>query len=197
METIVFATNNPNKIREVQQLLGSSYRFLSLEEVGCTEELPETSPTLEENALEKARHLHYNYHHHDCFSEDTGLEVEALDGAPGVITARYAGPERDANLNMQKLLRELAPHANRKARFRTVIALILNGQEHLFEGIVEGSISHELQGEDGFGYDPVFIPEGQTRTFALMSKEEKNAVSHRGRAIAKLQAFLEKQLNHG
>jgi XTP/dITP diphosphohydrolase len=196
METIVFATNNPNKIREVQQLLGSSYQFLSLKEVGCTEELPETSPTLEGNALEKARHLHDNYHH-DCFSEDTGLEVEALDGAPGVITAMYAGPERDASLNMQKLLRELAPHANRKAQFRTVIALIINEQEHLFEGIVEGSISHNLHGEDGFGYDPIFIPDGQTRTFAQMRKEEKNAISHRGRAIAKLQAFLEKQISHG
>lgn len=196
MKTIVFATNNPNKIREVQQLLGSNYQFLSLEEVGCTEELPETSATLEGNALEKARHLNHNYHH-DCFSEDTGLEVEALGGAPGVITAMYAGPERDANLNMQKLLRELAPHAHRKARFRTVIALILKGKEYLFEGIVEGSISHELRGEDGFGYDPVFIPVGETRTFAQMAKEEKNAVSHRGRAIAQLQAFLEKQFNHG
>ncbi|WP_367389394.1 non-canonical purine NTP diphosphatase [Lewinella sp. LCG006] len=196
METIVFATNNPNKIREVQQLLGSNYQFLSLEEVGCMEELPETSPTLEGNALEKARHLYHHYHH-DCFSEDTGLEVEALNGAPGVITARYAGPERDARLNMQKLLRELGPHTNRKARFRTVIALIINGKEYLFEGIVNGSISHELQGEDGFGYDPVFIPEGENRTFAQMSKEEKNAVSHRGRAIAKLQDFLKKQLHHG
>jgi XTP/dITP diphosphohydrolase len=196
METIVFATNNPNKIREVQQLLGSSYQFLSLKEVGCTEELPETSPTLEGNALEKARHLYHNYHH-DCFSEDTGLEVEALDGAPGVITAMYAGPERDAQLNMNKVLRELAPHSNRKAQFRTVIALIIKGKEYLFEGIVEGVISPDLQGEDGFGYDPIFIPEGETRTFAQMSKEEKNAVSHRGRAIAKLQAFLEKPFNHG
>jgi len=196
METIVFATNNPNKIREVQQLLGSSYQFLSLKEVGCTEELPETSPTLEGNALEKARHLYHNYHH-DCFSEDTGLEVEALDGAPGVITAMYAGPERDAQLNMNKVLRELAPHSNRKAQFRTVIALIIKGKEYLFEGIVEGVISPNLQGEDGFGYDPIFIPEGETRTFAQMSKEEKNAVSHRGRAIAKLQAFLEKPFNHG
>ncbi len=196
METIVFATNNPNKIKEVQQLLGSSYQFLSLKEVGCTEELPETTPTLEGNALEKARHLYHNYHH-DCFSEDTGLEVEALDGAPGVITAMYAGPERDANLNMQKVLRELATHANRKARFRTVIALIIKGQEHLFEGIVEGAISHNLQGEDGFGYDPIFMPEGEARTFAQMSKEEKNAISHRGRAIAKLQAFLGKPFNHG
>ncbi|WP_020539616.1 RdgB/HAM1 family non-canonical purine NTP pyrophosphatase [Lewinella cohaerens] len=196
METIVFATNNPNKIREVQQLLGSNYQFLSLEEVGCQEELPETSPTLEGNALEKARYLLQNYHQ-DCFSEDTGLEVEALDGAPGVITARYAGAERDPDLNMQKLLRELAPFPNRKARFRTVIALLLKGEEYLFEGIVEGEISTELQGEDGFGYDPVFMPEGQSRTFAQMSKAEKNAISHRGRAIAKLQAFLEKQADHG
>ena len=196
METIVFATNNPNKIREVQQLLGSNYQFLSLEEVGCQEELPETSPTLEGNALEKARHLLQHYHQ-DCFSEDTGLEAEALDGAPGVITARYAGPERDPHSNMQKLLRELAPFPNRKARFRTVIALLLKGKEYLFEGIVEGEISTELQGEDGFGYDPVFMPEGQSRTFAQMSKAEKNAISHRGRAIAKLQAFLEKQADHG
>lgn len=193
MNTLVFATNNPNKIREVQQLLGDNYRFLSLEAVGCREELPETSPTLEGNALQKARYLHEHFQH-DCFSEDTGLEVEALNGAPGVITARYAGPERDAQQNMQKLLKELSVHANRKARFRTVIALILNGQEYLFEGIVEGEISTDLQGKDGFGYDPVFLPEGSKRTFAQMSKEEKNAISHRARAIAKLQAFLEKQL---
>jgi XTP/dITP diphosphohydrolase len=193
METLVFATNNPNKIREVQELLGDRYNFLSLQDVGCHEELPETSPTLEGNALQKARYLHQHYGH-DCFSEDTGLEVVALNGAPGVITAHYAGPERDADQNMNKVLHELAQQDHREARFRTVIALIRNGQEHLFEGIVAGEISTQPQGVDGFGYDPIFLPEGSNRTFAQMSKEEKNAISHRGRAIAKLHAFLEKDL---
>lgn len=190
MKSIVFATNNANKIREVQALLGNKYQFLSLEDVSCTEEIPETSPTIPGNALQKARYLNENYQH-DCFSEDTGLEVDALDGAPGVITARYAGPERDALANMQKLLHELSAHQDRSAQFRTVIALILDGQEHLFEGIVRGKISASQQGDGGFGYDPVFIPDGHTRTFAQMSADEKNAISHRGRAVAKLQVFLE------
>lgn len=190
MKTIVFATNNPNKVREVKQLLGNHYNFLSLAEAGCTEELPETSPTLEGNALQKARHLHQHYGQPSCFSEDTGLEVYALGMAPGVITARYAGPSRDAQANMQKLLTELASHTDRRARFRTVIALILDGEEHLFEGIVEGQIAASLEGEGGFGYDPIFIPEGHDTTFAQMSSDAKNAISHRGRAVAKLQAFL-------
>lgn len=193
METLVFATNNPNKIREVQELLGDRYNFLSLKDVGCHEELPETSPTIEGNALQKARYLHQHYGH-DCFSEDTGLEVVALKGAPGVITAHYAGPERDAHQNMSKVLHEMAQQDHREARFRTVIALIMDGKEHLFEGIVAGEISTQPQGTDGFGYDPIFLPEGSNRTFAQMSKEEKNAISHRGRAIAKLHAFLEKDL---
>ncbi len=188
MKTIVFATNNHNKIREAQTLLGKQYTFLSLEEVGCLEELPETSPSLEGNALQKARYLYDNYGK-DCFSEDTGLEVQALDGAPGVITARYAGPERDPIANMEKLLSALSGHQNRKARFRTVIALILEGREHLFEGIVNGEIAFQRSGTDGFGYDPVFIPDGYQTTFAEMTAAEKNAISHRARAIAKLQAF--------
>ena len=190
MRSIVFATNNPNKIREVKALLGQQYEFLSLTDVGCEEEIPETSPTIPGNALQKARYLHENYQK-DCFSEDTGLEIDALDGAPGVITARYAGPERDAQANMNKLLKELEGKENRGAQFRTVIALIIDGQEHLFEGIVRGQIAHKQQGEGGFGYDPVFIPEGHEITFAEMSAAEKNAISHRGRAVAKLQAFLQ------
>lgn len=190
MKTIVFATNNAHKIREVQALLGDSYEFLSLADVGCQEELPETSPSLEGNALQKARYL-YQHYGRDCFSEDTGLEVDALDGAPGVITARYAGPQRSAQDNMAKLLQELAPKTNRSAQFRTVIALILDGQEYLFEGISRGQIAASTSGTKGFGYDPLFIPEGHTTTFAEMTAEAKNAISHRGRAVVKLQAFLE------
>lgn len=192
MKNIVFATNNANKIREVQQLLGSSYNFLSLQDIGCLIDLPETSPTLEGNALQKARYVKDNFGE-DCFSEDTGLEVAALDNAPGVITARYAGPQRSSSDNMSKLLEELKPHKDRSARFRTVLALLMDGEEHLFEGIVNGTISSGINGEGGFGYDPVFIPEGYDISFAEMPASEKNAISHRGRAIAKLRAFLEQQ----
>ena len=190
--TIVFATNNAHKIREVQQLLGADYRFLSLADIGCSEELPETSPTLEGNALQKARYVRDNFGY-NCFSEDTGLEVVALDGAPGVITALYAGEQRSPADNMAKLLAELAGKHNRQARFRTVIALLLNGEEHLFEGIVNGTISAQQSGVAGFGYDPVFVPEGHTVTFAEMPAAAKNEISHRGRAVAKLQAFLAPQ----
>lgn len=189
MKTLVFATNNPNKIKEVKALLGHDYNFLSLKDVGCLEDIPETRPTIEGNAIQKAEYLRDNYQH-DCFSEDTGLEVKALNGAPGVITARYAGPQRNATDNMNKLLQELGHHTDRSARFKTVIALIIDGQTHLFEGIVNGTISEHIHGAGGFGYDPVFIPKGHTTTFAEMSPAEKNAISHRGRAIAKLHAFL-------
>jgi len=192
MKTIVFATNNAHKISEVQQLLGASYHFLSLTDIGCFEELPETSSTLEGDALQKARYVrdHFGY---DCFSEDTGLEVAALNGAPGVITARYAGEQRNPEDNMAKLLAELAGNNNRQARFRTVIALLIADEEHLFEGIVNGTISEHQSGAAGFGYDPVFVPAGYQVTFAEMPPTAKNAISHRGRAVAKLQAFLAQQ----
>ncbi|MEM7573573.1 MAG: RdgB/HAM1 family non-canonical purine NTP pyrophosphatase [Bacteroidota bacterium] len=191
MATLVFATNNPNKIREIRAQLGEQYDFRSLADIGCFEEIPETTPTLKGNALQKARHVFDGYGH-DCFSEDTGLEVEALAGAPGVITAHYAGPERDAQANMDKVLAELGDASNRKAQFRTVICLIEQGTTHFFEGICPGQITLEKTGDSGFGYDPIFIPEGAARTFAEMSGSEKLQYSHRARAMAKLIAYLQK-----
>ncbi|MCO6477158.1 MAG: non-canonical purine NTP diphosphatase [Phaeodactylibacter sp.] len=190
MPSIVFATRNQNKIKEANAALNGAFEIIGLDAVGCEEELPETSPTIEENALEKARYVHRHYQV-DCFSEDTGLEVEALDGAPGVYSARYAGPANDAEANMTLLLSNLKGVENRKARFRTVIALILDGKEHTFEGVVNGQVIHIKKGRGGFGYDPIFMPDGYNRTFAQMTVEEKNAISHRGQAIAKLKAFLE------
>ena len=186
---IVFATNNPNKLKEIQALMPVGIEILSLKEIGCTEDIPETGTTLEDNAFQKAHYLkeHYGY---DCFTDDTGLEVEALKGAPGVYSARYAGPERSAEANMTKILSELKGNHNRKAQFRTAIALILKGEEHLFEGKVEGHISEGKQGDEGFGYDPIFVPENETRCFAQMSMEEKGAISHRGRAVRKLVEHL-------
>jgi len=186
---IVFATNNPNKLKEIQALMPTGIEILSLKEIGCTEDIPETGDTLEANAFQKAHYLkeHYGY---DCFADDTGLEVDTLEGAPGVYSARYAGPERSAEANMAKILSELKGNNNRKAQFRTAIALILNGEEHLFEGKVEGHISEAKQGKEGFGYDPIFIPENETRSFAQMSMEEKGAISHRGRAVRKLVEHL-------
>lgn len=186
---VVFATGNEHKVKEVNAALKGAFEAISLRSIGCEEELPENSPTLEGNALEKARYV-YQHYQVDCFSEDTGLEVEALDGAPGVYSARYAGPARDAEANMALLLGRLQGIENRRARFRTVIALILDGQEYTFEGVVNGSIAHEKKGAQGFGYDPIFMPDGFSRTFAQMSAEEKNAISHRGRAMGKLKAFL-------
>jgi len=186
---IVFATNNPNKLKEIQALMPTGIEILSLKEISCTEDIPETGDTLEANAFQKAHYLkeHYGY---DCFTDDTGLEVDALEGAPGVYSARYAGPERSAEANMAKILSELKGNNNRKAQFRTAIALILNGEEHLFEGKVEGHIIEAKQGKEGFGYDPIFIPENETRSFAQMSMEEKGAISHRGRAVRKLVEHL-------
>ena len=186
---VVFATGNEHKVKEVNAALKGAFEAISLRSIGCEEELPENSPTLEGNALEKARYV-YQHYQVDCFSEDTGLEVEALDGAPGVYSARYAGPARDAEANMALLLDRLHGIENRRARFRTVIALILDGQEYTFEGVVNGSIAHEKKGAQGFGYDPIFMPDGFSRTFAQMPAEEKNAISHRGRAMGKLKAFL-------
>ncbi len=194
MKKIVFATNNPNKIREVNTLLSGRYHFLSLKDIGCLEELEESRPTLEGNAIQKAQYV-YDTYKEDCFSEDTGLEIMALDGAPGVITARYAGPKRDNQANMARVLSELADKDDRSAQFRTVLALFLDGEQHLFEGIVTGHIAMTPSGRDGFGYDPLFIPDGHSSTFAEMSAKDKNEISHRGRAIRKLIKFLgEKEL---
>jgi XTP/dITP diphosphohydrolase len=186
---IVFATNNPNKLKEIQSLMPAGIEIISLKDIGCTEDIPETGETLEANAFQKARYLkeHYGY---DCFADDTGLEIESLNRAPGVYSARYAGPERSAEANMAKILSELDGKENRKAQFRTAIALILNGKEQLFEGKVEGHISETKQGEEGFGYDPIFLPKNYQRSFAQMSMDEKGTISHRGRAVRKLVDFL-------
>lgn len=186
---IVFATNNSHKLAEVQAVLGGEYLLVTPGEVGVGEEIPEDRPTLEGNALQKARYL-YDRTGLDCFADDTGLEVEALGGAPGVHSARYATDGHDFAANNRLLLANLSGEGNRRARFRTVIALILGGDEYLFEGIVEGHIANCESGAEGFGYDPLFIPEGFAKSFAQMTAEEKNAVSHRGRAVRKLAAFL-------
>ena len=186
---ILFATNNAHKLAEVQAVLGDSYTLVPPREGGVTEEIPETQPTLEGNALQKARYL-YERTGLDCFADDTGLEVEALGGAPGVHSARYATDGHDFAANNRLLLRNLAGEENRRARFRTVVALILGGREYLFEGVVEGQIIDRETGHEGFGYDPLFRPDGYDRTFAQMTTEEKNAVSHRARAVRKLAAFL-------
>lgn len=190
MESIVFATSNPNKIKEVNELIGQIFHIVGLKEIGCEEDIPETQPTIEGNALQKAQYVLDNYQS-DCFAEDTGLEVEALNGEPGVYSARYAGPQRNSQDNMNLLLRKLQGIDNRKARFKTVVALVLEGEVHTFEGIINGRIGLEPQGEGGFGYDPLFYPEGQDITFAEMDAAAKNAISHRGRAIRKLVDFLQ------
>ncbi len=192
MKRLVFATGNAHKIAEVNKLLEGLFELVPMSEVGITEELPETAATLEGNALQKARYVHARTGL-DCFSEDTGLEVTALDGRPGVHSARYAGPDKDARANVARLLDELRDQHDRSARFRTVIALIYEGKEYLFEGMVPGTIAWQPAGEAGFGYDPVFIPQGHNRTFAQMRAEEKNAISHRGQAVARLVEFLRKQ----
>ena len=186
---IVFATNNPNKLKEIQSLIPKEIEIISLKEIGCNEDIPETGDTLKANAFQKAQYIKDNFNY-DCFADDTGLEIDELNGDPGVYSARYAGPERNANANMNKVLNELKGKKNRKAQFRTAIALILKGEEHLFEGKVEGYISKDKQGNEGFGYDPIFIPENDIRSFAQMSMQEKGAISHRGRAVKKLVAYL-------
>ena len=192
MKTLVFATNNLHKLEEVRDILGGSFRIASLKEIECTDNIPETADTLEGNALQKARYVKDKFGY-DCFADDTGLEVEALGGAPGVFSARYAGPGHDSEANMQKLLKELEGKTNRQAQFRTVVALILEGREYTFEGIVRGTILTECRGTAGFGYDPVFVPEGYAETFAEMGSEEKNRISHRARAVQKLADFLHKR----
>lgn len=185
MKTLVFATNNANKAREVEQILGGQYLIKTLPDIGCTEEIEETETTLEGNALLKARFVKERFGF-DCFSEDTGLEVNALDGAPGVHTARYAGDARDANANTALLLQNLSGQPDRSATFRTVIALLIDGEEILLEGACPGSIATEKRGDKGWGYDPVFIPEGYDQTFAELGDAVKNQVSHRARAMVKL-----------
>ncbi len=186
---LVFATTNKNKILEVQQMLPPSIEIISLESIGCFEEIPETADTIEENAIMKANYVTQKYGY-DCFADDTGLEVDTLNGAPGVYSARYAGEQRNADDNMNKLLEALTNTTNRNAQFKTVIALNSNGQQHLFTGIARGEIILEKTGNQGFGYDPIFQPEGFTKTFALLSIEEKGAISHRGKATEQLIAFL-------
>ncbi|HAH53745.1 MAG TPA: non-canonical purine NTP pyrophosphatase [Flavobacterium sp.] len=186
---LVFATNNKNKILEVQQMLPYSIEILSLESIGCFEEIPETAATIEENAIMKANYVTEKYSC-ECFADDTGLEVDALNGAPGVFSARYAGEQRNSDDNMNKLLEALADETNRKAQFKTVIALNLKGKQHLFTGIAKGEITLEKTGNQGFGYDPIFKPEGYEATFAQLSLEEKGAISHRGIAMAQLINFL-------
>ena len=198
---IVFATNNQHKLQEIRDILGSDYEVVSLKEIGCDVDIPETGNTLEENALQKAQYV-YDHYHLSCFADDTGLEVEALDGAPGVHSARYAeGTDHDSEANMAKLLRELDGKKNRKARFRTVICYIEKKDVcpcgctsikkiHQFDGIVNGSIATEKHGTEGFGYDPIFVPEGYDQSFAQLGEEIKNGISHRARAVAKLAEYL-------
>lgn len=186
---IVFATNNKNKIKEVQSLIPETIELLSLEDIGCLEDIPETQPTIEGNAIQKAEYVKNNYNY-DCFADDTGLEVTALNGEPGVLSARYAGPQRNADDNMNKLLSHLENANSRAAQFKTVIALHLNGEIKTFTGICKGEITTEKQGEKGFGYDPIFKAEGYSQTFAEISLEEKNKVGHRGKAVTQLIQFL-------
>lgn len=187
--TLVFATNNENKVKEMRSLLGDAFEIITLQEAGIDIDIPEPHDTLEENAREKSTVI-YNMTGKDCFSEDTGMEVVALEGAPGVLSARYAGDQKSADDNIALVLRQLEGVTERAAQFRTVLSLILAGEEHQFEGVIAGRIALQRQGDNGFGYDPIFIPEGTERSFAEMDLPEKNQYSHRARAFAKLVAFL-------
>jgi len=186
---LVFASNNEHKIKEINSLLGNSFKLLSLHDINILEDIPEKEPHLEGNALSKARFV-FNATGRDVFADDTGLEIEALNGMPGVHSARFAGENKDSSANIEKVFSLLGNTQNSKARFRTVIALILDKKEYLFEGIVKGTIIHDKRGSEGFGYDPIFIPDGKTQTFAEMDLSEKNKVSHRARAFKKLRDFL-------
>lgn len=188
---LVFASNNKNKIQEIQALVPNTIQIVSLEEIGCFEDIPETADTIEGNAILKANYVTEKYGY-DCFADDTGLEVEALNGAPGVYSARYAGEQKDANDNMDKLLFELKDKTNRKANFKTVIALNLNGKQNLFSGIIHGKIIEEKIGTNGFGYDPIFVADGYEKTFAELSMEEKSNISHRGIAVKQLIEYFTK-----
>lgn len=189
MRKIVFATNNAHKLREIREIMGDGWQVLSLADIGCHEDIPETADTLEGNAIIKARHVSDRYGF-DCFADDTGLLVDALGGAPGVLSARYAGPGHDSEANMALLLDNMRGVADRKARFETVICLIMDGRQHLFRGAVHGVITDEPEGDAGFGYDPIFRPDGYDCTFACMTDSEKNAISHRGRATRQLLDYL-------
>ena len=193
MKKLVFATNNAHKLEEIRAILGDKVEILSLNDINCHADIPETADTLEGNAELKAAYIYTNYGL-DCFADDTGLEVEALNGAPGIYSARYAGGEgHDSEANMKKLLTEMAGKTNRNAQFRTAICLIEKGNKHLFEGIVKGRIIEAKRGNSGFGYDPVFIPEGYNETFAEMGNTEKNKLSHRARAVAALCEYLQNE----
>jgi len=189
---LIFASNNQHKVREIRSILGNSFNLLSLNDINILEDIPENEPLIEGNAISKARYV-YSRTGRNVFADDTGLEVEALKGLPGVHSARFAGENKDSSANIEKVLEMLGDNKNRKARFRTVIALILNDKEYLFEGIAEGNIIRERRGVEGFGYDPVFIPVGKTLTFAEMELAEKNTISHRARAFEKLRKFLNQQ----
>jgi XTP/dITP diphosphohydrolase len=186
---LCFATNNPHKLQEIQAILGDGFELLSLKDINCTEELPETGSTIEANSLEKAQYV-YDHYQVDCFADDSGLEVDALNGEPGVDSAHYAGPQRSHADNINLLLQNLGNQTNRNARFKTVITLVQKGEVHQFEGIIDGKILTNKKGTEGFGYDPVFMPEGFDRTFAEMSLDEKGQISHRARAFQKLITFL-------
>ncbi len=194
MFRLVFATNNQHKLEEIKELLGDSIDLLSLNDIGCFEDIPEPKDTLEGNAAEKSFFV-WNKYGLNCFADDTGLEIEALDGEPGVYSARYAGEEKSAEKNIELVLQKLAKIKNRKARFRTVISLVVDGEETQFEGVVDGWILEEKRGTDGFGYDPVFQPDGYSKCFSEMSLDEKNQVSHRSRAVQKLVEHLNR-LSH-
>lgn len=191
---IVFASNNKNKINEISQQLPKTIEVVSLADIGCTEDIPETGQTIESNASIKANYVTEKYGL-PCFADDTGLEVEALDGEPGVFSARYAGEDKNDNKNMALVLAKLYQKSNRKARFKTVIALNINNEKHLFTGIVNGNITQEKIGTNGFGYDPIFAPEGFAETFAQMTIEQKNEISHRGKAVKQLVKYLSQQMN--
>ncbi len=193
MEKLVFASNNVHKLEEMRAILGERFEIVSLRDIGCFEELPETGATIQENALQKAQYVkdHYGF---DCFADDTGLECEALDGEPGVHTARYADEQgHDSDANMRKLLHVLSKKSSRNAQFHTSIALIYKGGTHLFDGIVKGTIATERHGDAGFGYDPIFIPEGYEQTFAELGEDIKNNISHRAKAVLQLRDFLDKK----
>lgn len=189
MKELVFATNNENKIKEINALLTNSIKLLSLKDIGCYEDIPETADTIEGNAILKAKYVYEKYGY-NCFADDTGLEIKSLNGEPGVFSARYAGEEKNTDKNMDKVLQKLAHYSDRAAQFKTVVALVINGKITTFEGIIEGEITKEKHGKDGFGYDPIFKPNGYEITFAEMPLSEKNNISHRGRAVKKLIDFL-------
>ena len=189
MHKLVFATNNDHKLRELKEILSSEFELLSLNDIGCDDDIPETGTTLEANAAQKSFYI-WDKYGIDCFADDTGLEIEALGNEPGVYSARYAGEGRNASDNMVKVLEKMGNETNRNARFRCVISLIIGGKEKQFEGIVEGKILTEKHGEAGFGYDPIFMPHGFNQSFAEMSADDKNRISHRGRAVMKLVDYL-------